>query len=101
MADPEKKLLLLVPILAQALLTLVRGHLMPLVFFSVWHNPRGLKLVLLDGSNENLGRLERGNVVLRDGHCGSLGDVACSLLSPMLDDEAAETTEVNRVALCK
>ena len=89
------------PVLAQTLLTLVRGHLMPLVLFSVWHNSRDLKLVLLDGSNENLGRLERGNVVLRDGHGGSLGDVARSLLSPMLDDEAAETTEVNRVALCK
>ena len=42
MADQEK-LLLLVSILAQTLLALVRGHLMPFVFLSVWHNLKVLK----------------------------------------------------------
>jgi hypothetical protein len=35
----EEDLLLLVAVLAQTLLALVRCHLMPLVFLSVWHNP--------------------------------------------------------------
>ena len=34
----QRRLLLLVTILAKTLLTLVRGHLMALVLLSVWHN---------------------------------------------------------------
>ena len=39
MADTGRKLLsLLVSVLTQALLALVRSHLMPLMLLSVWHN---------------------------------------------------------------
>ena len=44
MADTARKLLsLLVSVLAQALLALVRCHLMPLMLLSVWHNNKVLK----------------------------------------------------------
>lgn len=38
MISPSYALLLLVAILTQTLLTLVRGHLMALPFFSAWHS---------------------------------------------------------------
>ena len=37
----------------------------------------------------------------RDRYRNLLGDVTCCLLSPVLDDEAAESAEINRVTLCK
>ncbi len=95
MADTAD-LLLLVSVLAQALFTLVRRHLMSFSLFSAWHNKRMLILFLLfHGVDENLGRLESRDVMSGDGHGRLLGDVAGGLLSPMLDDEAAETTKVN------
>ena len=55
-------------------------------------------LFLFNSVNEALGRLEGRNVVGGNGHSGFAGDVAGSLLSAMLDDEAAEATHVNGVA---
>ena len=49
--------------------------------------------------DECLGRLESGNIVRRNDHGGLLGDIAGGFLSPVLGDEAAETTEVNRLTL--
>jgi len=46
MADTGRKLLsLLVSVLAQALLALVRCHLMPFMLLSVWHNTLVFKLL--------------------------------------------------------
>ena len=43
MADTVRKLLsLLVSVLTQALLALVRSHLMPFMLLSVWHNNKVL-----------------------------------------------------------
>ena len=47
MADTAEKLLsLLVSVLTQALLALVRSHLMPFMLLSVWHNT--LVLIIID-----------------------------------------------------
>ena len=46
MADTED-LLLLVSVLAQALFTLVRRHLMSLSLFSARHNIKGLTIIFL------------------------------------------------------
>ena len=35
----------------------------------------------------------------RYGHSSILGNVPCCLLSPVLDDEAAEATDINRFSL--
>ena len=48
---------------------------------------------------KNLSWLESWDVVSRNGHCSVLGDVSCSLLSSVLDDEAAESTEIYRISL--
>ena len=46
MADTVRKLLsLLVSVLTQALLALVRSHLMPLMLLSVWHNVKDLNYI--------------------------------------------------------
>ena len=37
--------------------------------------------------------------MLRDGHGSLLGDVSSGLLSSVLDDEAAESTDISRVSL--
>ena len=88
-------------VLAQALLALVRCHLMPFMLLSVWHNTVGLKLLLylFYFVYEYLSWLESWNVVSRNSHRSVLGDVSCCLLSSMLDDEATESTEIYRVAL--
>ena len=104
MADTEEKLLsLLVSILAKTLLTLVRSHLMPLMLLSVWHNKLVLKnyidKLLLYFVYEYLSRLECWDIVSRNSHSCILCDVSCSLLSSVLDDEATETAEINRVTL--
>ena len=49
--------------------------------------------------NKNLSWLECWNVVSRNGHCCVLGDVSCSLLSSVLDDEATEATEIYWVCI--
>ena len=55
-------------------------------------------LFLLHGVHENLRGLESRDVVRGDGHRLLLGDIAGRLLSAVLDDEAAEATEVHRLA---
>ena len=50
---------------------------------------------------KNLSWLERWNVVSLNGHCSVLCDVSSSLLSSVLDDEAAEATEIYWVTLSK
>ena len=48
MADTARKLLsLLVSVLTQALLALVRCHLVPFMLLSVWHNNKGLKYIMI------------------------------------------------------
>ena len=83
-------------VLAQALFTLVRGHFMSLSFLSARHK---LKYDLFYRIYESLGWLESGDVVCGDGKGGLLGDVPCGFLGPVLDDEAAESAKVYRVAL--
>ncbi len=46
-------------------------------------------------AHETLCRLEAGEVVCCDDDSGVLGDVAGGLLSSVLDDEAAETSEID------
>ena len=98
MADTED-LLLLVSVLAQALFTLVRRHLMSLSLFSARHIQDNIWILflLLDCVDEYLGRLEGGNIVCRDSHSGPLGNVTSSLLCPVLDDEATKSTKINRL----
>ena len=55
------------------------------------------ELFLLHGIHEDLRRLESRDVVRGDGHRLLLGDVAGGLLGAVLDDEAAEATEVHRL----
>ena len=103
MADAAKKsLLLLVSVLAQALFTLVRRHFMSFSFLTARHNTVVCLFVnglfFLHGVDEDLGGLESRDVVRGDGHRLLLGDVAGGLLGAVLDDEAAEATEVNRLA---
>ena len=50
------------------------------------------------GIDKALGRFESRDIVCRNGHGGFAGDVAGGLLGTVLDDEAAETAEVHRVA---
>ena len=104
MADTARKLLsLLVSVLTQALLALVRSHLMPFMLLSVWHNTLVLKLLiyLFYFVYKYLSWLESWDVVSRNSHCSILGDVSCCLLCSMLDDEATESTEVYWVTLCE
>lgn len=88
-------------VLAQTLLTLVRSHLVTLVLLTVWHIYLIFKRLFLYRCDENLGRLESRDVVCRNGHSGVPGDVPCSLLGPVLDDEAAESAEIYRLSLCE
>ncbi len=53
--------------------------------------------LLLDCIEEHLGGLESRDVVLGDDHRGVLGDIAGSLLSALLEDEATEAAEINVV----
>jgi len=91
-------------ILAQSLLALVCGHLVTLLLFSVWHSCKNVYLILnsccsflfvVHAVDEALAGLEGGEVVGLDNHCGVLGDVAGGLLGTMLDDEAAEATQIH------
>ena len=98
-------LLALVAVLAQALLTLVRGHLVALFLFSVWHD-KMFKMIIVDCSfrrgllafahflDETLAGLEGRQVVCFDDERGVLGNVACCLACAVLDDEASESTQV-------
>ena len=52
-------------------------------------------LFLLHGIDEDLRGLESRDVVSGDGHRLLLGDVAGGLLGAVLDDEAAEATEIH------
>ena len=104
MADTARKLLsLLVSVLTQALLALVRSHLMPFMLLSVWHNTLVLKLLiyLFYFVYKYLSWLESWDVVSRNSHCSVLSDVSCCLLSSVLDDEATEATEINWISLCE
>ena len=101
-------------VLAQSFFTLVRRHLVAFTFFSVWHdvvNYKGLLTIivsvyLVDGGgllhlvHEHLSGLESRNLVLGDNDNSVLADVAGGLLSALLHDEAAKTTEEHVVTLC-
>ena len=52
-------------------------------------------LFLLHRVHKYLCGLESRDVVSRNGDGGMFGDIACGLLCAALDDEAAETTEIN------
>ena len=83
-------------VLAQAFLTLVRGHLVPLMLLSVRHNIYNLKGFLVAHlGNERLGRLESRNVVGGDDDGGVLGDVAGGLLRTGLHGKATKSTEID------
>ena len=69
---------------------------MSLSFLSARHK---LKYDLFYRINESFGWLESRDVVSRDCKGCLLGDVPCGFLSPVLDDEAAKTAEVNRFAI--
>ena len=56
------------------------------------------ELFFLHGIDENLRGLESRDVVGGDGHRLLLGDVAGGLLGTVFYDEAAEATEVDRLA---
>ena len=90
------------PVLAQALFTLVRCHFMSFSFLTARHNNDVCLFVnglfLLHGIDEDLRRLESRDVVRGDGHRLLLGDVAGGFFGAVLDDEAAEATEVNGLA---
>ena len=86
----------------QTLLALVSRHLVSLMLFSVWHILNSLLFNLtLHGTHKALCGLECGDIVCRNGHSGHLGDVACSLLGAVLDDEAAESAKIHRLTLDK
>ena len=84
-------------ILAQAFLALVGRHLVSLVFLSVRHFKTTILLfyTLFNVVDESLSGLERRDVVSGDDDGGVLGDITTSLLSALLDDEAAESAEIN------
>ena len=87
-------------VLAQALLALVRSHLVSLMLLSVRHNYYFLKVFLFANlGNESLGWLESGDVVSGDDDGGVLRDVACGLLRAGLDGKATESTEINVLAV--
>ena len=100
MADTEKLLSLFVSILTQTFFTFVRSHFMSLSLFTAWHNLKVLKL-FLDNVHKYLCWFERRYIVSRNSHCCILCNISRSLLSTMLDNEAAETAEINRIAFCK
>lgn len=56
-------------------------------------------VLFLNFFHEHFGGLECRNLVLRDDDGGVLGDIACSLFGTGLDDEAAEATQVNVLAV--
>jgi len=86
-------------VLAQALLTLVRSHLVSLMLLSVRHNMNNLKgFLFAHFRDEGLGGLEGGHVVLRDHDGRVLGDVAGGLLGAFLNREAAKATEIDVLA---
>ena len=84
-------------VLAQAFLTLVRGHLVPLMLLSVRHNIYNLKGLRFFAhlGDEGLGRLEGGNIVGGDHDGRVLGDVPGRFLRAGLHREAAEATEID------
>ena len=107
--DPH--LLLLMTVLAQAFFAFVSGHLVAFSFLSAGHFTLSLEVnidyvrckefrnCLLHFLHEHLCGLESGNLVFGDNNGGVLRDVAGSLLRTYLDDEAAETAEVNILAV--
>ena len=97
-------LLALMAVLAQALLALVRSHLVALLLFSVWHNERilmvnylfvDLLLVLYHLGDEALAGFEGRQVVGLNNQRCVLRDVACCFLGTVLDDEASESAQVD------
>lgn len=85
-------------ILAKTFFALVSRHFMSLSFLSAWHNSKDLRLFfLLDCVHEDLGRLECRDIVGRDGHSCLLGDVSGCLFSSVLNNEAAESAEIDRL----
>ena len=89
-------------VLTQTLLALVCRHLVALMLLTVWHIINEFKkLFALNHFNKLVGWLESRNVVLRDNHCGLLGNILCGLCCAMLDDKASESTKIYRISLSK
>ena len=86
-------------ILAQTFLTFVRRHLMSLPFLTAWHNSKSLTKLFLNYVHKYLCRFERRDIVSRNSHSRILGDVSCGFFGSVLDDEAAETKQINCIAL--
>ena len=91
-----ERLFLLVPVQTQAFFTLVRRHLVSFMLLSVRHI---INELFLHFRAESLGGLECGDIVCRDGDSCLLGDIACGFLGAVLDDKAAETTEIHGFSL--
>lgn len=110
----------LVSILSQSFLTLVRSHLVALLFFTVWHNFKCLKIICFvlnfhhcqahvarlaihcstaalrfHRIDETFGWLEAGQVVRVNRDGGVLLNVPGGLCRSVLDDKAAETSQIN------
>ena len=72
---------------------------MSLVFFTVWHSIKILRL-LFNSVHESLSGLESRDVVGWNSDGNILGNISTSLFSTGLDDEAAETSQVNILTFC-
>ena len=71
-------------------MALVQAPLVVVVLFA-----RQCIYIILDLFNKNLCWLEGGNVMLRNLYSDVFLNVTSNLFSPLLDDERAETTDVN------
>ena len=84
-------------VFAQTFFTFVRRHFMSFFLFTVWHsvNVIGLTFLFLHTLHENLSGLESGNIMLGNNEGSVLGNIACSLLGSLFQDEATESAEIN------
>ena len=85
----------------QTLLAFVGSHLMSFTFLSARHNYYTLLYVGLYLANESFGGLESRNGMLGNDDGGIFGDVPGSLLSPLLDNEATKTPQINILVVAK
>ena len=92
-------------VLSQSFFALVRRHLMSFLLLSAWHDRENYMLIISllfpYGLSKSLGGLEGGNLVLRNCDCGVLEDIAGSLGSSFLGDEATETSQIYILVVLK
>ena len=88
-------------ILPQTLLAFVGSHLMSFSFLSAWHNKETLLYVGLDFANKSFSRLESRDRMLGNNDGGILGNVAGSLLGPLLHDETSKTPQIHIFVVAK